>query len=166
MKKMKKTNDRSQLNESCVLCVLQFLRLSDFGCGVILTCQAWYHNLNKPRCWMFLRKNVIKRQYLKLHPEKDYTLPKRKKPKQVTRALMSLKLGHKNYTPSPDDIYQNCMQELQKLIARSNQDLEDTNERVKAGNGVLKWLQTSMYSQMHQVLCFAFCFCFCFFLYF
>merc|ERR1712228_59769 len=82
--------------------------------------------------------------------------------KRINHAVMQLKIEPKKIqkkkskknllsTPRPDDIYTQCMQQLQKVIAQSEQDKEELIDRVKAQMGIMRFMQTSMYGKMREL---------------
>merc|ERR1712173_278970 len=86
--------------------------------------------------------------------------------KRINHAVMQLKIEPKKKvsskkgqklkknalsTPRPDDIYTQCMQQLQRVIAQAEQDKEELVDRVKAQMGIMRFMQTSMYGKMREL---------------
>ena len=194
-KKFASMKDISQFKPIAVFYVLKYLEIEDF-ISSILCCRAWYYSLNKPCYWRILERNVIYRLKQEIHEHiKNKKLDHEKqlvsnetKLKRINHAVMQLKIEPKKFkkkrgsnisSPRPDDIYQQCMQQLQvilspfkiyriftefyienifdcfvvkqKVIAQSEQDREELEDRVKAQMGILKFMQTSMYGKMHEL---------------
>ncbi|ETN99187.1 hypothetical protein RFI_38292 [Reticulomyxa filosa] len=114
-----------------------------------LSCKAWYYNLYKPEFVMRLAKGKLR------HYCYEPKMPLRTYPKQVKRAVMTLKFNEMNTSslvprrvqPKADDIYQRCMQQLQIFIAQAEQDRDELEER----QNLLKFMQTSLFDRIHEL---------------
>ena len=163
-KKFSEMKDISQFEPIAVFYVLKYLSFNDF-ISSILCCRSWYFSLNKPCYWRILERNILYFNnfiYLnKINKKSELRIGElvssKSKLKRINYAVMQLKIEtkkfkkQKNNNPRPDDIYQQCMQQLQKVIAQAEQDREELEDRVKAQQGILKFMQTSMYGKMHEL---------------
>eukprot|EP00484_Ammonia_sp_Unknown_P022129 CAMPEP_0197039376 /NCGR_PEP_ID=MMETSP1384-20130603/16166_1 /TAXON_ID=29189 /ORGANISM="Ammonia sp." /LENGTH=559 /DNA_ID=CAMNT_0042469961 /DNA_START=29 /DNA_END=1708 /DNA_ORIENTATION=- len=177
-KRFAEMKDISQFAPIAVFYVLKYVEITDFV-SCILCCRAWYFSLNKPCYWRILQRNIIyqSKQLIHMHiankhfnHERDELVASGTKLKRINHAVMKLKIEPKEEaskaalkkkkskrmlpqvsTPKPDDIYQQCMQQLQKVIAQSEQDRDELEERVRAQTAILKFMQTSMFGKMHEL---------------
>ena len=128
-KKFAEMKDISQFEPIAVFYVLKYLEIPDF-ISCILCCRAWNYSLNKPCYWRILQRNVIYRNKSIIHEhinkkKQDHELVSNEtKLKRINHAVMQLKIepkkgqkkkgrGSNTAQPRPDDIYQQCMQQLQ-----------------------------------------------------
>lgn len=145
-----------------VFYVLKYLTISDFISSIIC-CRAWNYALHKPCYWRVLQKNSIRYRFfepLRIERQqlRETQLKNVTKLKRINHAVMQLKIepkkfkiSHGSSVPKPDDIYRQCMQQLQKVIAQSEQDREEWNDKVRAQQAILKFMEASMYAKMHEL---------------
>ena len=130
-KRFAEMKDISQFKPIAVFYVLKYLEIPDF-LSSILCCRAWYYSLNKPCYWRILQRNIIYQYKQIIHEhirnkalkhDKKELVSNETKLKRINHAVMQLKIepkkikkkgrGNNSNQPRPDDIYQQCMQQLQ-----------------------------------------------------
>ena len=163
-KRFASMKDISQLKPHIVFYVLKYMELNDF-INSIKTCKAWNYALNRNMYWRLLRRDSIINKYYISSRERN--LNKKAPIKRINHAMMSLKIepkmvmvesGKKNrkkkltkVMPKGEDIYQACMQQLQKVICQAESDREELRDKVKASYSILKFMETSMYGKMDEL---------------